>query len=924
MSSRLMRLALLVVCCLPISSRAADAPVPPDHAIVAGYERLFAKPDVDAVTGGRLLLEELNCTSCHKPTGPIAAQLKAKPAPVLDKLGERAQLGWLERFLVSPHARKPGTTMPDVFTALPEAEQKDNITALVHLLAKTGSVAEAMGDTASVKRGDELFHKVGCVACHAPTKAVAAPANAAPLNSVPLGNLAAKYTLPSLAAFLKDPLSVRHGGRMPSLNLDDKQARDLACFFFKDVKVASNVNFAYYEGDWSKLPDFSTLKPKTKGQAAGFDLEVAERKNSFAMQFSGFIHVPKEGKYKFHLGSDDGSRLLIDGQLVVDHDGVHPHSEKSAERQLQKGVVPFVVDYFQGGGEWTVTVEIESKGLPRQLLSNLTTPTPEPATKSIEKDGQLFVLNDELAAKGKLVFTQFGCAACHQLKLGNEQVKAEKPAKPLFELANFSAGCLSAAPVKGTPHYHLNAQQRQHLEAAIKGLPTAGERTPEQVAAYSLAQFNCVACHERGKVGGVEEGRNAFFETTMKEMGDEGRIPPALDGVGDKLNEGYFKNLLNNGAKDRGYMLTVMPKFAGQNVGHLFDAFRKLDEKTEAQFVEHTDSVGQMKAGGRKLVGEKGLGCIKCHPFDKNVATGIQAMDLTKMAGRLRHDWFHRYMENPQTFRPGTRMPAPWPFGNVSIKDVLDADGTKQKQAVWLYLTDGTGAGIPAGVQKEAIVLTPTTEPIVYRNFIEGVSPRAIAVGYPEKINLCFDAESMSLALLWQNEFIDAGKHWIGRGPGNQRPLGDNVLSLPKGVSIATLDKPDAAWPTTPAAEQGYLFRGYRYNELRQPTFLYSQGDLQISDECVPVPSGRTKQFDFRRTLILKSPASGSTVTYRAALGSKIEQQGDVYIIDTHLKLKVSSSTGKPRLRQINGKTELLLDVELKNGEAKIEQTYSW
>ena len=47
-------------------------------------------------------------------------------------------------------------------------------------------------------------------------------------TSVPLGAIDKKYTRDSLAAFLKNPLAVRPGGRMPSLNLNDQESRDIA------------------------------------------------------------------------------------------------------------------------------------------------------------------------------------------------------------------------------------------------------------------------------------------------------------------------------------------------------------------------------------------------------------------------------------------------------------------------------------------------------------------------------------------------------------------------------------------------------------------------------------------------------------------------------------------------------------------------
>ena len=56
-----------------------------------------------------------------------------------------------------------------------------------------------------------------------------------------------------------------------------------------------------------------------------------------------------------------------------------------------------------------------------------------------------------------------------------------------------------------------------------------------------LAEFNCYACHERNKIGGPEDALNKFFQTLQPEMGDEGRVPPPLDGAGAKLKADYVK-----------------------------------------------------------------------------------------------------------------------------------------------------------------------------------------------------------------------------------------------------------------------------------------------------------------------------------------------------------------------------------------------
>ena len=97
------------------------------------------------------------------------------------------------------------------------------------------------------------------------------------------------------------------------------------------------------------------------------------------------------------------------------------------------------------------------------------------------------------------------------------------------------------------------------------------------------------------------------------------------------------------------------------------------------------------------------------------------------MANRIREDWFHRYLPDPQAYRPGTRMPTGYPDGKSTVTDIYDGDQQKQLAAMWSFLSKGTGGGAPEGISGGKMELKPTDKPIIYRNFIEGVSPRGIA-----------------------------------------------------------------------------------------------------------------------------------------------------------------------------------------------------
>src|SRR5690348_14125379 len=74
---------------------------------VLGFERLARTGKADPAELGRLLLGELNCTSCHAADSKHAALIHRKPAPILDTVGSRIQPEYLQRFLTDPQVTKP-------------------------------------------------------------------------------------------------------------------------------------------------------------------------------------------------------------------------------------------------------------------------------------------------------------------------------------------------------------------------------------------------------------------------------------------------------------------------------------------------------------------------------------------------------------------------------------------------------------------------------------------------------------------------------------------------------------------------------------------------------------------------------------------------------------------------------------------------
>ena len=88
---------------------------------------------------------------------------------------------------------------------------------------------------------------------------------------------------------------------------------------------------------------------------------------TFGMTFQGFIQVPDDAVYTFTLTSDDGSTLELAGETVIDHDGFHGASSRTAALGLAAGWHRITVRYFQGGGGANLSLAVERDGVPAAI-----------------------------------------------------------------------------------------------------------------------------------------------------------------------------------------------------------------------------------------------------------------------------------------------------------------------------------------------------------------------------------------------------------------------------------------------------------------------------------------------------------------------------------------------------------------------------
>lgn len=131
------------------------------------------------------------------------------------------------------------------------------------------------------------------------------------------------------------------------------------------VKKAQNgLKYKFYEGMFTKMPDFKMLTQKREGIATDFNMEkMAQIKNHYAFVFEGFVEVPEDGLYNFYTHSDDGSKLFIHNELVVDNDGSHSARTRRGNIALRKGIHPIRIEYFEDfeGEELRLGYEVNGK-----------------------------------------------------------------------------------------------------------------------------------------------------------------------------------------------------------------------------------------------------------------------------------------------------------------------------------------------------------------------------------------------------------------------------------------------------------------------------------------------------------------------------------------------------------------------------------
>jgi hypothetical protein len=470
-------------------------------------------------------------------------------------------------------------------------------------------------------------------------------------------------------------------------------------------------------------------------------------------------------------------------------------------------------------------------------------------------------------------------------------------------------------------------KKKEALGLALAGRAELVSLAPGRQALYGLSRLGCLACHKRDGVGGVPAALDPLFTTLLPiDLGDEGRLPPPLDGAGSKFKPGAFERIVLAGELHvRPYTATRMPTFVadaalGQLVAALAQADGRPDDQSVPKFSQDVVKAGRRLIGTAPEPAQSGLGCINCHNLSGFRSPGIPGVDLATAPERLNPSWFRQWLANPTALRDGTRMPAFWGEEKI-FAEIEGGDPERQQSALWAYLSLGQSLPMPLGLQADdsAKELVPVDRPIIYRTYAKDAGPRAIVVGHPERVHVAFDANVVRLAQAWRGKFWDPSGTWTGRAGKFNAPLGTDVVDMPPGPAFAYLAGPSDPWPAVErtARNAGGRFRGYRLNGQGQPSFAYRLDGVDITELPRPVVSAEGAVLVRQFTVGARGRRPG--LHFMAATGKSIEPQGQgVWKVDGARLVRLKSALPAV-VRDSAGRRELLVAVPPKTTSFEVE-----
>lgn len=603
---------------------------------------------------GRRLYKDLGCYGCHTTKGFEEYEVE-RIAPDLLELPHKVYAEWLPGWIQNPQSFRPDTRMPDYKFSDDEALE---IAAYLWQNASTVPLplkikADEKGDT---EKGKYLFESLGCLACHDDGEKGSSYAPN-------LSRIGDKIRYDFLVNWLADPKVIQPKTRMPSLRLTMDEG----------VHVATYLSTL--KGTKTEAPAEITKKLNDP-QKAQKGRKLIEMYGCFGChQISG---MEGQGKVGVELSSI-GSKPL--GQFDF---GIN---EKAI---LHKVGIKYVEDNtFRARKTW-ITEKLQDprlfdKGRYLKLIEKLRMPYFNLSSDDIEALTVFLIglTEEELPHRfwyemserkraieeGHGVIEKYNCTGCHQFS----------PDRLTLENNVRLVGAIKA-----------EEDENIYFQLWEESVPL--EKKIGETVLISSAQ---IKKHIPAHGGDIIPLITSYFEEEEGLFAEEAKVfaPPLLYGEGKKVQPQWLFDFLLKPIKLRPWLDVRMPTYemSPEEATKLAKFFALMDnedypylqiEEVKKKYIaEKEEKIPNYLAKAKALFEAKDVNCGSCHVQGDKTPEGDPsdwAPDLSLARVRLRPNWITKWLLDPQSIAPGTKMPRF--FRPDELQDYFP--GTPEEQAV--------------------------------------------------------------------------------------------------------------------------------------------------------------------------------------------------------------------------------------------------
>lgn len=124
--------------------------------------------------------------------------------------------------------------------------------------------------------------------------------------------------------------------------------RNMKYQLMKELNVSiGDVSYKTYTGKFNEYADFISAKPTKTGTSKDLTCEVLDEDNNYGVIYTGNITVPEDNTYQVNLAFTGGTKLVINGQTLVDDQRADAGGRRRAAIALKAGTYPFEIINFK-------------------------------------------------------------------------------------------------------------------------------------------------------------------------------------------------------------------------------------------------------------------------------------------------------------------------------------------------------------------------------------------------------------------------------------------------------------------------------------------------------------------------------------------------------------------------------------------------